>query len=169
MSNKEATRIITAFAVQAKHRIEMFDDGNTDSENVYNDPVFVDIIRRKLMVDDFHMECLFNDYDVSHLRLVDDLGHMQNLEIWTRPYGSLRPMDAHYKIIDDIDLVYLSRHEHGATTRMFQTLDFRNLGRFQRWCIKYGGSDGGGGIIGQYRQDKRYFRRFPSTGLCDLQ
>ena len=152
-TDDDAVRNTLEIVNEAKHRIEMFDDGNPDNESVYNNPQFVAKVKEKLAISGFRMECLFNEHDVSGLKLVETLGHKPNLEIWVRPAGAERPSAAHYKIIDDGELAHLSCHEYGAADREFQVIDFRAENRFRKFYHNRM-------RLGKYRQEKTDFEEW---------
>ena len=150
-TDEEAVSSTGELAKLAERQIEMFDDGNPDNESVYNDPVFIQLVREKLDIPGFKMKCFFNAPDVSGLKLVQELGDKENLDIWVRPAGTRRPDDPHYKIIDQGNLAHVSKHEFGSDDRRYQTFDYREVNRFRRWFFYT--LD-----LGKYRQDERDFQ-----------
>ena len=133
-SNHETKKHSTRLVDQAKKKIEMFDDGDNHPESVYNDPKFVETIKKKLAAG-IEVKCFFNQYDISNLLFVQELEGHQNVQIWRRPDGSERPKTPHYKIIDGGAMGRIAWHALGSQRRRFQPIDFRQARALERFCL----------------------------------
>ena len=137
----------------AEKKIEMFDDGDSEYESIYNDPGFLAEVGKKLDKPGFEMRCFFNENDVSGLEFVKRYGKRENVDILVRPEGAERPPDFHYKIVDDGKIVHLSKHEAGAENREYQTIDYRKLDWVRQIYFNKM-------ILSEYRQNESAFEEF---------
>ena len=114
---------------EAQHSIEVFDDGDTDKESVYQDHDIVAAIQGKLTsIEDFTVVCHFNN-PVTDLWFAQQLAKYERVTIHPGiQSGSQRPDDqVHYKIADGGRLAYLSQHGYGEGERNFRRVDCRAL------------------------------------------
>lgn len=107
---------------KATTRLELYDDGDKDTENsLYDDSRFIEGVKEKLEnYKDFSVLCLFNSED--SLRFKDLFKDEDRVSIYVRQSQD-RPEDTHYKIIDNGKMAYLSKHRLGSEYRSCKTVD----------------------------------------------
>ena len=116
-----ATDSFTGLMKSAKHKISISDHGNIMRDSVYENDEVIRITERKLKNNpNFIIQCGFTSSDKNKFREKFE-GH-PCVAITDRLEPELEY--PHYKIIDDGEEAYLSRHEFGSKNRMVQYYDF---------------------------------------------
>ena len=106
----------------AKESIEIFDDGDDMRSSIYQcDEVIAKIKEKLRLVNDFKIECYFNDDKEMLFR--SELDNEEGVQIYAG-IDCNRPDDqTHYKIADRGRIAYLSKHGHGESERNYRLLD----------------------------------------------
>ena len=129
---------------EAEHTMVIYDDGNKMASSIYADQDILEALKKKLQeYPDFQVQCLFNfpDPDLPFRR---EFSQVPSVEIRTR--SSRFPI--HYKIIDDGDRAYLSRHDPGESKRQFRTVDCTKVPKRHRKYVR-------DTVLREYKQDFR--------------
>lgn len=129
----------------AEYGIIIYDDGNQMATSIYADQDVIGTFRKKLQESpNFTVRCLFNCNDPS-LPFRTEFYEHPSVEIRTRnPDKPEFPI--HYKIIDDGDKAYLSRHDLGESKRNFQMVDCTSVPKKRRKYVR-------NTVLREYKQD----------------
>ena len=132
---------------RAEYSIIIYDDGNKMPNSIYADSDVLGTFRQKLQESPgFQVRCLFNCNDPS-LPFRKEFFQHPSVEIRTRnPNKSEFPI--HYKIIDEGDKAYLSRHDLGKSNRKFQIVDCTAVPKRHRKYVR-------DTVLREYKQDFR--------------
>lgn len=127
--NRFAIRSFRRLLKGANKKMIIYDDGDKTPGSIYESEEVVSMVKEKLTRNKrFVMYCNFNLNDSTLFR--------EKFESHNRVYIKTRKEKgeaiAHYKIIDDGKMAYLSWHREGSTNRKVKIYDFSNV-RKRRW------------------------------------
>lgn len=126
----------------AEHSMVIYDDGNKMADSIYADPSILGELKKKLDENpSFRLQCLFNFPDPD-LPFRKEFSGNPRVEIRTR--NSRFPI--HYKIFDDGDRAYLSKHAPGESKRQFRVVDCTKVPQKHRKYVR-------DAILREYKQD----------------
>lgn len=119
--NAVAVENFVCMLKEARESMIVYDDGDNTEGSLYNDPQVINAVHNKLQAKpEFVLQCLFNR-DNDHL-FKKELAGTPSVTIRTRS-SSVPAHEIHYKIIDDGQKAYLSRHRLGSSERRFKIVD----------------------------------------------
>lgn len=129
-SNSQAKESFLRLIEAANHSLETFDDGDKETESIYESNRVVNAIIAKLDANpDFKLVCYFNAQadDLLFYQRLHDRDRV-NINRGLEPVPSERPEnELHYKIVDDGRLVYVSHHAFSEQDRDYWIGDGRHL------------------------------------------
>ena len=109
---------------QASNLIEIYDDGDSSPESIYNNSEFIDLVKKKLDESpDLTVNVLFR-FDES-LKFKEEFRNHVRVDI--RVNGGQEGA-YHYKIIDG-SFIYLTEHEPRSHNRRFKVVEKSEIGR----------------------------------------
>ena len=111
---------------RADRRMIVHDDGDAIDRSIYNTHAVVDKVEARLREGGFEIVFLFNSKERGNLELSRRLGDNPSVTILQAPLRD-RDSDVHCRILDDADVVHLSRHRPGAETRNTKCLNLAKV------------------------------------------
>ena len=118
-TDRDAKAAVQALVAEAQHSLWMYDDGDPETESLYQNEAFVQAIQSKLAENkNFKVECLLN-YPTGTTLFERELSNVNGVQIRKRVRNRSR---THYKIIDGRK-AYVSRHRRRHKTRYRKLID----------------------------------------------
>ena len=134
-SDAEAQDVFLRLIEQTDTRLVAHDDGNDDTDSVYNAPRILEALQRRIQEADIDVQCFFNYREPLKLEALAR-EYPANVSLYYRdPPG--RPSgeeDIHYKVVDDGKLLHLSKHGLKDSNRRYKLWDATNAWKSGRRC-----------------------------------
>lgn len=111
---------------RASRRMIVHDDGDAMENSIYNTQEVLDKVEARLQEGGFQIIFLFNSSECGELRLCQQLGANPSVTILQAPPRD-RDLDVHYRILDDAEVVHLSRHRPGSERRNTKCLNLAGV------------------------------------------
>ena len=111
---------------RASRRMIVHDDGDAMKKSIYNSQEVLDTVEARLQEGEFEIVFLFNSTESRNLRLCRQLGSNPSVTILQAPPRD-RELDVHYRILDDAEVVHLSRHRPGSEIRNTKCLNLAGV------------------------------------------